>query len=129
MAGGRAKAGSALQSAQPDVLVIFYGTNNAIRGDLGSFEADLRATIQAGKNAGAQVAVCTIPAMYGERVVFNDGVFQINTIIRSTASGEGARVIDIFKEFGTNSSERFPDNYHPDLDGQRIIAITVAERI
>ncbi|MEX2606381.1 MAG: GDSL-type esterase/lipase family protein [Kiritimatiellia bacterium] len=129
IAGGRAKVQSALQSAQPDVLVVFYGTNNAIMGDTAGFEGDLRAIIQAGKNAGARVAVCTVPTMYGARRIYNGRISEINSIIRTTAPAEGATVVDIFKELGTDNPDMFPDGIHPDLDGQRIIAIAVAERI
>lgn len=129
LAGGRAKVGGLLASIQPDTLVIFYGSNNAIQGDVDSFGSDLAATIQAGITAGAKVAVCTVPFMYESRSIYNGRVAAINTTIRSVAGGLGAKVININGEFGSNSEALFPDGLHPNLDGQNIIAISVRERI
>lgn len=129
MSGGRAKVGGLLSSVQPDTLVIFYGSNNAIQGDVSSFAANLDATIQAGIASGAKVAVCTVPFMYGARSIYNGRVGGINASIRAVADARGARVIDINGEFGDSSGDLFPDGLHPNLDGQNIIAISVRERI
>lgn len=129
MNGGRAKVGGLLETYQPNTLVIFYGSNNAIQGDTAFFESDLRATIQAGKAAGAKVVVCTIPNMYGSRSIYNGRVGGINASVRAAAGGEGAGVININGEFGTTSEDLFPDGLHPNLAGQNIIAVSVRERI
>lgn len=129
MSGGRSKAAGLLARYQPDWLVIFYGSNNAIQGSVSSFEADLAATIQAGKDAGAKVLVCTVPYMYGSRSIYNSGVDFVNLGVRSASSAGGAKIADINREFGMTSELLFPDGLHPNLEGQQIIAVTVRERL
>jgi lysophospholipase L1-like esterase len=85
--------------------------------------------IAAGKRIDATVVVCTTPYMYGARSVYDGNVEFIRTTAFRVAGETGVRVADIFGEFGRNSSVRFPDGLHPDLDGQRIIALSVIERI
>lgn len=129
IASGRSRVGGLLAQSQPQTLVSFYGTNNAIQGDLAGFEGDLRAIIQAGKAAGAEVVVATIPRLVGARAIFNGRVAALNGIIRSVAPAEGARVVDLEKEFSGTGRETFPDGVHPNLDGQRIIAVAMREKI
>lgn len=129
MSGGRSKVAGLLAQYQPNKLVIFYGSNNAIQGKTSSFEGDLAATIQAGIDAGAKVYVCTVPYMYGARDIYNGGVNFVNEGVRSASSAGGAKVIDINREFGNTSELLFPDGLHPGLEGQQIIAMAVRERL
>jgi acyl-CoA thioesterase I len=130
MSGGRSKVAGLLAQYQPDSLVIFYGSNNAIQGSVTSFEPDLAATIQAGKDAGVKkILVCTVPYMYGPRVIYDGGVDVVNAGVRSASSALGAKVADINREFGTTSEALFPDGLHPNLEGQQIIAVSVRERL
>jgi acyl-CoA thioesterase-1 len=126
---GAVKVNGLVNSIQPDVLVIFYGANDVIHGTQNGYEANLRAMIAAGQRVEAKVVVCTTPYMYGSRSVFDGSVEFIRAVSFRVAKEMGASVADIFGEFGRNSSALFPDGLHPDLDGQRIIAISVVERI
>ncbi len=127
MIGVRAKASSAI-TEDTDAVVILAGTINALFGDTATFSNDLASVIRIGKARGAKVLVCTIPAMVGPRIIYASSIDRVNTLIRQTASAEGAVLVDIYSELGTDPA-RFPDNTHPDLDGQRIIAMAVREKI
>lgn len=129
MGGGAGKVGGLLAEYNPDILVVFYGSNDAIHQDTDNYEAQLASTIQAGKAAGAKVLACTPPYMYGGRSIYNGGIDVCVAGVRSASSTNGAGVVNINGEFGMNSEDRFPDGLHPDLDGQRIIAVSVREKL
>jgi acyl-CoA thioesterase-1 len=129
-ANGRAKIGGLLAAHSPDVVVVMLGSVNAIHGDFGSYESDMRAIVQAAKGSGAKVVLCTVPPMVGPRAGWSSSVNNINNIIRNVASSESVILADVNSEFGPNTpAEDFPNGLHPLLDGQRIIAVTVQEKI
>lgn len=126
---GASKVNGLVNSVQPNALVIFYGANDAINGNHLSYESNLRTMIAAGQRVGAEVVVCTTPYMYGSRSIYDFRVDIIRETAKRVASETGARVADIYGEFGQSSSDLFPDGLHPNLDGQRIIAVSVVEKI
>jgi lysophospholipase L1-like esterase len=90
----------------------------------------MRAIVRAAKGSGATVVLCTVPPMVGPRVGWTSSVNNINNIIRNVASSESVILADVYNEFGPNTpAEDFPNGLHPLLDGQRIIAVTVQEKI
>jgi lysophospholipase L1-like esterase len=115
-------------SESPDVVVIMVGSVNAIHFDLGSYQADLTAAIQSAQATGAKVLVCTIPPMLGPRIGWASTVNRVNGMVRSAASATGATLVDVYSEL-QGQTERFPDGLHPDLDGQRIIAVAIREKV
>jgi len=130
MEQGAARIEGELASASPDVVVIFYGSNNVLQGQLDPVAAALRSSIRAAKAAGAsRVVVCTIPRMYGDLASNNESVRTVNNRIRNVAGSEGARVANVFGEFSDGDGAVFPDGLHPNQDGQRIIMVTVREKI
>ena len=69
-AGGRARLPSLLAREQPNIVIIELGGNDALRGlPLRATEDNLRAMIQAARNAGAQVLLLgmQMPPNYGTR--------------------------------------------------------------
>ena len=135
IAGERIQSGASRLPGQlsvhsPDQVVLFYGSNNAVRGNIDSFEPSLRGAIRAAFAFGVdRVVVATIPPFYGQRVVFNGRVTVVNNIIRTVASEEGAVLADVNREFGEGDRDLFPDGIHPNLDGQRIIKVAIRERL
>ncbi|GEM_PF-3149372 len=127
MAGVRRKAESSINE-DVDVVVIMVGSVNVIFNDFGTYERDMRETINIARSRGARVLVCTIPPMTGGRIGFASSVDRANALIRSIVSSSEANLVNIFGEFGPDS-ERFPDGLHPDLDGQRIISVAIREKI
>jgi lysophospholipase L1-like esterase len=127
---GVSKVGGLLSRHNPDALVIMYGSANTINRDTNRIKEQIRSIIRSGKGSGAKVLVCTIPPMSKGRAGFQSAVDRVNGEIRAVAKEESATLVDIAKEFtGSAATERFPDGLHPDLDGQRIIAMSVREKI
>ena len=131
MQQGASRMPGILASVNPNSVVIFYGSNNAIQSNTAAFEGGLRSAIQSAKNAGAtNIVVCTIPPMFGGRSIFNGNVNIINQTIPVVASEMGARVAYVDREFDPVSSvDLFPDGLHPNQDGHAIIAVTVREQL
>ncbi|MDF3129774.1 GDSL-type esterase/lipase family protein [Kiritimatiellaeota bacterium B1221] len=129
MSGGLNKVGGLLSEYTPDSLVIFYGSNNAINQNTDSYESELSAAIQAGKNAGCKVVVCTPPYMYQGRAIYNGGIDVCVAGAKSAAGAHGAKLANINGVFGSKSGDMFPDGLHPDLDGQRMIAVNLREKL
>lgn len=127
--GGRAKVETLLNRHNPDRMVVMYGSVNVLANDTARFEDDLRALVRAGRSREIRVLVCTIPPMVGGRIGFANSVNRLNETIRRVAEEEDAVLVDVFAEFGDDAGERFPDGLHPDLDGQRIIAMAVREKL
>lgn len=128
--GGRAKVENLLNRHNPDRLVLMYGSVNVLANDTARFEDDLRALVRAGRSREFRVLVCTLPPMVGGRAGFANSVVLLNETIRMVAEEEGAVLVDVFAEFrGDGLEERFADGLHPDLNGQRIIAIAVREKL
>ncbi len=130
MEEGSARIAAEITNSSPDVVVIFYGSNNVLRGNEDVVPSSLRSAIQTAKAAGVnRVIVCTIPRMYGELESNVPAIKQLNNQIRNVASSEGARIANVFGEFSAGEGTLFPDGLHPNQDGQRIIMVTVREKI
>lgn len=127
IAGVRAKAPGGI-TEDTDVAVVLIGSVNVLNNDTASFAEDLAFIIRTGRSRGARVVVGTIPPLVGPRSGFSSSVDRLNQTIRQVASAEGAVWVDIFSELD-GSPERFPDGLHPDLDGQRILAVAMREKI
>jgi lysophospholipase L1-like esterase len=131
MEEGASRLSGQLAAVNPDSLVIFYGSNNAIQSNTAGFESGLRLSIQLAKDSGvSRVVVCTIPPMFGPRSIFNGTVTALNQTIQSVAGELGAGVAYIDREFNpATDANLFPDGLHPNGDAQAIIAMTVRERL
>jgi lysophospholipase L1-like esterase len=127
IAAARGKAASSITDST-NVVVVLIGSVNVITSDTGGYANDLRAIIQLGKAKGAKVVVGTIPPMVGGRIGFASAVDRLNQTIRDVVSSEGATLVNIFGELDGDPA-LFPDGLHPNLDGQRIIAVAMREKI
>jgi len=128
--GGRSRIGGQLSRHRPDVVTIMYGANNAIMGDMGGYDGDMRSMIRTCKAAGATVVVGNTLPMAGARVIYNGRVTTLNAQLSAIAKEEGAVLVDLNREFrGDAAAQRLPDGLHPDADGVRIIAVAMREGI
>ena len=129
-AGGRARVNGLLNRHDPDVLVVMYGSNNAIQGDTASYKEDMRAIIRAAKSRNITVVVGNILPISGGRAIFQSRVDSLNQILVELTREEQVRLVNVNREFrGSAQTERFPDGLHPDADGMRILAMAFREGI
>lgn len=128
--GGRSRLPGRLSATKPDVVVIMYGANNAIMGDMSGFAGDIRAMVQLCKARGARVVLGNVLPMVGARSIFNGRVNALNQQLAAIAQEEAVVLVDLNREFrGDTAAERLPDGLHPDADGIRIIAVAMREGI
>jgi acyl-CoA thioesterase I len=117
---------------EPDVVVVMLGSNDAKPSywpaHKAEFTADYTAMIEHYRALGALVYVATPPP------VFRGGRFGITTavvngeivpLVRQVAASAKAPLIDVFAAL-SGKDGCFPDTVHPNADGAKLIAQTVA---
>ncbi len=122
-AGGLARLDWVLR-LEPEVLVVELGANDALRGQpLETTEANLRAIVRRGSEAGAAVVLLgmDVPTNYGP-----DYTAAFASLYERLAGEEGARLVPAFiREVGLDPELMQPDGLHPTAEGQRRLAETL----
>lgn len=127
---GLARLPANLSRHNPDVVLLMFGANNAIQGDLAGFRPQMQRMVALCKESGAKVVIVNILPMRGGRSIYNGNVDRLNAELLALAKEEKVGYVDAFKEFrGDVADERLPDGLHPDADGNRILAVAIREDI
>ena len=118
-----------------NIVVIMLGTNDVKPhnwADHGKFVLDYTALIESYKNLSTQptVYLCYPPPVYGEVAgITNKRVKnELIPLIQKVATANGVKIINIYSALN-NKKALFPDKVHPNIDGARILAQTVAKAI
>ena len=126
-AGGLARLDWLLRQ-QPDVLVVGLGGNDGLRGlDLEASEENLRAIVEGAQAAGAEVLLLgmLIPPNYGP-----DYTDAFAAMYPKIAEDTGAALVPFLLEGVAGDPQlNLPDGIHPNVEGQRLVAATVAEHL
>ncbi|MFC7337741.1 SGNH/GDSL hydrolase family protein [Haloferula chungangensis] len=132
----------------PDVVVIFFGTNDA-RVDAphkfvpaGKYEAVLTEMVKEIEKIDAKVVICTLPpideAAYFERhetALYDEagGTTKLWSGYRAAAmkvaKEQNLPVVDLYTELEKEADWLSPDGVHPSKEGCRIIARMVGEKV
>ncbi len=116
---------------KPDIVVIILGSNDAKPQNWShksDFITDYHSMIEHYRGLGARVYIASPPPVYhGGRfgitpAVVND---QIVPLVRQVAANANVKLIDVFTAL-SGKPGYFPDTVHPNADGSRLIAQTVA---
>jgi len=128
----------AFQQAQdfnPDVVVIKLGTNdtkpqNWKYGE--QYEADYRAMVQSFQRLDSQpeIWICLPAPVFEDRFGITASVVdeEVLPAIRQVKKKEKVKLINLYRAL-QKKPELFPDGVHPDAEGAKIIARTVAKKI
>jgi acyl-CoA thioesterase I len=117
--------------SRPDIVVIMLGSNDAKSQNwryTADFSTDYASLIAHYRALGARVYLATPPPVYNNGrygitpAVVNDRVVPL---VREVAVSAKAPLIDIFTAL-SGKPELFPDNVHPNGEGCKLIAQTVA---
>ena len=124
---------------QPDIVVIKLGTNDSKAANMAhidNFVSDVKTLISSFENLSSKpkVFLCLpVPAYSnGKAPLSINGDRIIGEIIpllkKVAAESKAVEIIDLFAPL-SGHSDMFPDKIHPNADGARVIAETVAKKI
>jgi acyl-CoA thioesterase-1 len=117
-----------LLKQKPDVLVVGLGANDALRGqDPAGIEENLRQIVSRAKRAEVRVLLLgmKIPPSYGQ--VFTSGFGEIYP--RLAKEQRVPLVPFLLEGVGGRTDLNLDDGIHPNAEGQRIVARTVAPHL
>lgn len=128
-AAGASRVGGLLRSHTPGYLTILLGSNDAIHGgSTESVTSALTSIIGAARANSTIPILATIPPMTNSHAIFAGSAGRINEGIRTLASEQNVRLVDLEAVFDTD-----PQTYldagglHPTQAGQDLIATAFAE--
>jgi lysophospholipase L1-like esterase len=117
------QVGSILPSVKPGALLILLGAIDVIEGDsTESTIANLRSIIQQAKANQTVPIIATLLPMRDGHELWAGEARKTSAQIRSLASSEGARLVDLEAEFGTGEGLLLEDGLHPNEVGNQLIA-------
>ncbi len=120
---GLGEVGDILIKDKPAALLILLGANDVIGGSTPeSIVAHLRGIVQQAKaNQTTPVVATMLPMMYVHELWAGEAR-ALSSLIRSMASSEGARLVDLEAEFGSGEGLMLDDGLHPNEVGNEVIA-------
>lgn len=126
-AGGLARLDWVLR-AEPDVVVVELGANDALRGqELAATEANLRRIVERLEDAGVAVLLVglEIPPNYGPEYAR-----QFSAMYPRLAADHGVPLVPFLLErVAAEPSLNLGDGIHPNAEGHRLVAETVAPHL
>ena len=124
------RAPGELAADQPAYLCLLIGANDAIHSYDQNFTGEnIRSIIRAAKAQKTVPLVATLLPMVGQHAVYNSGADTISSTIRTVVQQEGAVLVDLEKEFGTDQSLLQADGLHPSDSGNQLIAMAFRDKI
>lgn len=122
---GAARVQAALRNHKPGFLIIFYGANDAIQGvDVNATENAMRAMVSAAKRNQTIPVMATVMPMEGERRIYNGRVDRVNERIRSIASSERVKLVNLHRTMRRrNLDEYYADGLHLNDLGEELVAL------
>lgn len=124
------RAPGVLAKHKPGYMCLLIGANDASFGDDPvAVGEDVRSIIQAAKAQKTIPLVATLLPTYDPHGYSDNAGRKISDIIRSVAKEEGARLVDLRAEFGSDRSLIQDDGLHPSDSGTQLIALSFNDKI
>jgi lysophospholipase L1-like esterase len=121
---------------QPDLVVVMFGLNDMEGVPVARFKRNLEELATQIQASGAEVLLCTTNDVIDSPLRRRDDLIKYVTAIRGVCRSHSLALADVFDTFESlrASSEsgfrqEMNDEIHPNLDGHRRIAATVAKAI
>jgi lysophospholipase L1-like esterase len=117
----------AIDSTNPEAVLIFEGINGLTRDGESSVASDLRQMVSIAQGRGLHVFIATLTPISDSRERLHGGtrakIERLNPKIKQIAIDMGiAPAVDLFTAFGDDRDLLGPDGFHPSNLGQQKIA-------
>jgi lysophospholipase L1-like esterase len=120
----------------PNLIIVKFGMNDIARAPHDVFRDNLRTIIRKGKEAGAEVLVCTPNDIVDSPARSREKLMQYASTIRAVCAETNAPLCELFADFEqlrTTDPAQFEyamsDAIHPNFAGQILIAKAIAKSI
>ena len=127
-----ARAPRLLRAKHPGYMCLLIGANDATvqyRPNPGALGDNVRSIIRAAKAQKTVPLVATLLPMYREHRIYNGNADKMSAIIRTVIAEEGATLVDLRQEFGTDDTLLQIDGLHPTDAGTQIIAAAFNDKL
>jgi len=120
---------SAIDKYHPGFMLILYGVNDVIHGaGSGTVSSAVGQMVSICKQNNVVPVVATYPIPFASHAAFANGVKSINSAIRSVASANGIKCVDLESEFsGREEQWMESDGLHPNDTGTQMMALAFAD--
>lgn len=118
-----AKLGGILADKKPAAVLFMTGAVDLIGGQsVDAVVGSLRSIIEQSKANKSVPVMATLTPMLYSHSQFEGSVKALNNAIRSLASSEGARLVDLESKFGDGTKYILDDGLHPNEEGNQLMA-------
>lgn len=121
---------------KPNLVTVMFGMNDLVRIPLDDFKKNLREIITRCRGAGAEVLLCTQDSVIETKARPSEKLAEFTQAIREVGRDEGAPVADCHAEYeAVRARDAFAwsllhsDEIHPNMDGHKVFASTIARSI
>lgn len=135
-AAGLARLDRDVLAHKPHLVVVMFGLNDIRQGNRQAYGDNLKTIVDRCRKAGAAVVLCTLNSVYPNEVRPLSTVAEYSQTVRDVAKAGSVPVADCFKRYeeirAKNPAEwmlLMSETIHPCMDGHKLFAETVAERI
>lgn len=134
--GGLARLERDVLAQKPHLVTIMFGMNDLVRVPVADFIANMRQIIQRCRAAGAEVVLCTQNSIVDSPQRPMAKLAEYSQAIRDLAKAESLGVADCFAAFEVVRARDalewnllLSDAIHPNMDGHKLFAETIAKTI
>lgn len=124
------RLGGILAGDKPAAVLFMLGSVDVIGGaSVDSVIGNLRSIIAQSKANQSVPVMATVTPMLYSHVRFQSRVDELNRAIRSLASSEGVKLVDLAGKFGDGSKYLLEDGLHPNEEGNQVMAEAFADAL
>lgn len=120
-------------SHKPDLVTIMFGLNDVTRVPLEEYRANLTSIIAQCRSAGAEVVLCTPNSVTDTQDRPTSKLLEYCAVVREVAASEKVTLADCYSAFEAVRAKAprewaflMSDEIHPNLDGHRELATSIA---
>lgn len=123
---GLSRIQKVINNTNPTHMFIMFGTND-VNGpsNISGSARNIREMAQICRDNNVIPIVLTIPPFVGPKAAYNAQVVAYNNLVKGAADQYDYFVVDVYSAFGGGSGLFLSDGFHPNDEGQRVIANTV----